>query len=225
MGKRVINSVSKIVIIAITIGVVIGIQKLTANELPASAEEIRPLLVGARVPEMVLTAADGGPFDLNKAISEKPTVLIYYRGGWCPYCNMQLNSLMEIEQDLIQMGYQIIAVSADRYEKVQDTIKKHNQNYTILSDNDMAGAKAFGIAFQVDEKTLSKYEEYGINLEDASGLKHHILPVPAVFIITTDGVIKFEYVNPDYKVRLDADVLLAAARSALKPDKQKPGKK
>ena len=80
----------------------------------------------------------------------------------------------------------------------------------------MAGAMALGIAYRLDSKTISRYKEFGIDLADASGESHFILPVPAVFVVGIDGVITFEYINPHYQVRVDPEVLLAAARAALK---------
>lgn len=80
----------------------------------------------------------------------------------------------------------------------------------------MTGARAFGISFRVDDDTIKKYRGYGIDLGEASGEKHNMLPIPSAFIIGQDGIIKFAYVNPDYKVRVDPDVLLAAAKSSLK---------
>ena len=174
-----------------------------------SAEDISPILIGSNVPELMLRTIDGKPFNLNEAIRNKPTVLIFYRGGWCPYCNMQLSQLQEIEADIIKYGYQIIAISPDRPEKLNESFDKYKMNYLLLSDSYMAGAKAFGIAFKLDESTIKKYGEYGIDLVDASGEKHYSLPVPSVFVIGTDGIVKFKYVNPNYKVRLDANVLLS----------------
>lgn len=87
--------------------------------------------------------------------------------------------------------------------------------YTILSDNDMACARKLGIAFCLDEATYKKYKEYGLPIEE-----HRQLPVPSVFIIGTDGSIKFEYVNPDYRVRLDPDAVLAAAKAVIKQKKK-----
>ncbi len=187
----------------------------TAPQPPTSAEDIRPILIGAAVPKLTLTTMDGSPFDLNAAITEKPTVLIFYRGGWCPYCNVQLGQLQNIEPKLIQLGYQIIAINPDRPAKLDQAIQKHKPNYLLLSDSKMIGARAFGLAFKVDEATLERYKNRGIDLEDASGEKHHLLPVPAVFVVGIDGIINFEYVNPNYKVRISPDLLLAAAKAAL----------
>lgn len=184
--------------------------------VPTSAENIRPLLIGATVPPLVLEDAEGQPFDLNQAIAEQPTILIFYRGGWCPYCNTHLGRLATIESQLTDLGYQILAVSADRPEKVAATADEHDFAYRLLSDHRMEAAKAFGVAFKVDDATLDKYAGYGVDLEAASGQTHHLLPVPSVFIIGTDGLVRFVHANPDYKVRIDPEVLVAAAKATLR---------
>lgn len=114
------------------------------------------------------------------------------------------------------MGYQIIAISADSPEYLSQSKHKHEMSYTLLSDHSMKGAMALGLAWQVNAEGLKMYKGYGIDLEKASGEKHHILPVPAAFVIGTDGKIAFAYVNPDYKVRVPATVLLEAAKVELK---------
>ncbi len=192
-----------------------GNQPDNKNTAAKISEQICPLLIGAKVPPLTLTNVDGKSINLNKAVALKPTVLIFYRGGWCPFCNLHLAELKDIEDDLIQLGYQILAVSMDRPAKLRESMQKHEMNYTLLSDSAAAAAKAFGLAFKVEDEHINKLKGFGMNLEEASGQEHHILPVPAAFIIGTDGLIKFEYVNPNYKVRIKADVLLAAARAYL----------
>ena len=182
----------------------------------ASAGDVHPLLIGAAVPNLVLQTPDGKAFDLNQSVKEQPTVLIFYRGGWCPYCNVQLGKLQTIEPERLKLGYQIIAVSPDQPSKLDESVEKHDLTYTLLSDHAMKAAQAFGITFRVDAVTLEKYKGYGIDLEAASGEKHNLLPVPSVFLIGQDGLIKFTYVNPDYKVRVDPDVLLAVATTLLR---------
>lgn len=127
-----------------------------------------------------------------------------------------MGQLHEIEPQLIELGYRIIAVSPDRPEKIRETLEKKPLNYLLLSDSRMLGARAFGIAFRLDEGMLEKYKGFGIDVEGASGENHHMLPVPSVFITDPDGTIRFAYVNPDYKVRIDAATLLAAARAVAK---------
>ena len=124
-----------------------------------------------------------------------------------------MGALIQIEPELLKLGYQIIAVSADSPEYLQQSKEKHRPNYLLLSDNSMQGAKALGIAWQVTEQTYEKFKGFGVNLEQASGQTHHLLPVPTAYIIDTDAVIKFAYTNPDHRIRINPEVLLAAARA------------
>jgi peroxiredoxin len=190
-----------------------AVSKETEADVADSAQHVQPLLVGARVPPLTLRTMGGEPFDLNEAIATRPTVLVFYRGGWCPFCNTHLGALKEAEPTIRQAGWQMLAIAPDRPEKLVETEQKHQMSYTLLSDSEMTAAKAFGIAFKVDDATLEKYKGYGIDLQAASGQNHSWLPVPAVFLVNTEGIITFEYVNPDYKVRLDPDVLIAEIRS------------
>ncbi len=186
-----------------------------AEEAAVSADKIHPLLIGSTVPSLTLHTVDNEPYDLIAAFAKKPSILIFYRGSWCPYCNRHFNEINDIESELIELGYQIIAISPDRPENLNNSLEKHEMKYQLLSDSKMEAAKAFGIAFKIDSPTLNKYEKFGIDLEDASGEEHHLLPVPAVFLINTDGVIQFHYVNPKYSVRLKKEVILAAAKAFL----------
>ena len=103
-------------------------------------------------------------------------------------------------------------ISPDLPDKIKETIDSHHFSHLFLSDSKVAATIAFGLAFQVDAETLEMFAEYGIDLNAASGEKHHILPVPAVFIMGSDGTISFEYVNPIFTERLNANVLLAAVK-------------
>jgi peroxiredoxin len=185
------------------------------NKVANKAEEVTPLLIGEQIPNLTLKDSEGRDFDLLKEVKIKPTVLVFFRGGWCPYCNLHLSELQSIEKNLLDLGYQILAISMDKWELLNGNSEKVNLTYKLLSDNSANAVKAFGIAFKVEDGIVEKYKTYNIDLESASGEKHHILPVPAAFIVGTDGMIKFEYVNPNYKVRIKADLLLAAAKSAL----------
>lgn len=128
-----------------------------------------------------------------------------------------MGELIRIEPALLELGYQILAVSADSPQMLAQSQSKHKPNYHLLSDHSMQGAIALGIAWRVDDKTLEKFKGFGIDLEKASGETHHLLPVPTAYVIGTDGLIKFAYINPDHRVRIQVDVLLAMAKAALKP--------
>ncbi len=123
--------------------------------------------------------------------------------------------MREIEQDLIGLGYRLFAISPDVAEQLRATVDKNELNYRLLSDRGMAASQAFGIAFRDEELVRTYRESYGLDLEAYAGDDHHMLPVPAVFVLDTEGRIAFHYVNPDYMVRLPETVLLEAAKAAL----------
>lgn len=180
----------------------------------ASADQVNPVEVGGKAPDAKLFTADGKAVTLSSQVSGKPTVLLFYRGGWCPYCNAHLRDVQEIEPALKELGYQILAVSPDRPAKLAETLAKDKLGYALLSDSDMHAARAFGLSFEVDEPTRDKYRKYNIDLVAASGKTHNLLPVPAAFVIDKAGVIRFAYSNPDYKTRVSGEKLLAAAKAA-----------
>ncbi|TAM79718.1 MAG: redoxin domain-containing protein [Acidobacteria bacterium] len=124
--------------------------------------------------------------------------------------------MRSIETQLNEMGFQLIAIAPDRPAKLRETKEKYGIQGIFLSDSRMAAAQAFRVAYQVDANTLKQLEVYGIDLEEASGENHHQLPVPAVFIAGTDGVIQFTYANPDYTVRIRPEMLLAVAGTVRK---------
>jgi peroxiredoxin len=181
---------------------------MAAGMLPQKSEDISPLLYGEKIPVAVLPDASGNMFDLNKAVGEKPTVLVFYRGGWCPYCTRQLSGLQDALPELEKLGYQVIAVSTDAPDKLRQSAEKGKLAYTLLSDADLAIARQFGIAYKAPEG-------YWKILPANTGGKDVdlLLPVPAVFILDKKGVIQFEYINPDFTRRLQPELLKAAAGS------------
>ncbi len=191
-----------------------------AADVASAPDRVRPILLGSRLPDAPLRTIEGQPTSLVKAVGGRPAVLVFYRGGWCPYCNLQLSNLRLIESDLHALGYRMIAISPDRPAELRRTLGKDRLDYTLLSDSSAAAIRAFGIAYRVDAATLGKYRGYGIDLEQASGEKHHALPVPAVYIVDRDGILQFSYVHPDYRIRVPSDVVLAAAR-AIAGEQQK----
>ena len=184
-----------------------------ANEIAAAATAVHPLLLGSQAPDVALKTLDGKETSLRQQMAGKPAILVFYRGGWCPYCNTQLSDLRLIAKDLGALGYQIIAISPDRPEELAKTLTKDSLDYTLLSDSKAEALEAFGIAYRVDDETIKKYQGYGIDLEKSSGETHHILPVPSVFIVDTDNLLQFSYTHPDYRVRVPGSVILAAAKA------------
>lgn len=176
------------------------------------AEQVNPLLPGMRAPAFEVRDARGEPVTFDPDRMQKPMVLTFYRGGWCPYCNLHLAELRNAEIELSELGYDIWFVSVDKPEMLHGSLEQPDIEYRVLSDSGLIATRAFGIAFRVPDDLVEKYLDHGIDLEAASGEDHHVLPAPSLFLIGRDGTIRFQYTNPDYKQRLHPDVLLAAAR-------------
>jgi peroxiredoxin len=182
-----------------------------------SAAEAKPLAVGATAPGVTLLNADGSAFDLDAALSEKPTVLIFYRGGWCPYCTRELGELAEFESRFTALGFQIIAIGTDAPAGLAPAADKHHLAYRLLSDRGMVAADAYHVAFRVSDAVVEKYRTNKIELAPVPGEPDaRWLPVPTAYVIGRDHIIRFAYSNPDIKVRVPAAELLAAAKVAAR---------
>lgn len=184
-----------------------------AQDVPTDPNEVNPVEVGTLVPDAAVKTAEGKAIQLHSLTAGKPSVLVFYRGSWCPYCNRQLSGLVEIEDELLDLGYQIVAFSPDKPEIVAETASEA-LTYQLVADSTLNAAKAFGVAFELDDATIEKLDSYDIDIEAASGETHHMLPVPAVFLTNAEGRITYRYFNANYKVRLAPEDLLKAAKAA-----------
>ena len=178
------------------------------QSIPLIAEDISPILIGEKLPNANFQNAEGKSVQLKALLEEKPTVLVFYRGGWCPYCNVQLSGLVEIEEDILELGYQILAISPDDYKNLQSTIENNSTKYKLLSDPNGEFIQEIGIAF----KTSSSLKEYIIG-KGQKGETSSVMPAPTVMIVDKKGVIKFEYINPNYKERIGGDMLLSVLKT------------
>jgi peroxiredoxin len=182
------------------------------NDIHVDANDVQPLLPGMKAPAFEVRNANGQAVEFNPEKMDQPLVLSFFRGGWCPYCNLHLAELRKAEEELESMGFAIWFISIDRPELLYESLDQPDIAYLVLSDSKLMATRAFGLAFQIPDDKVQKYLEHDIDLENASGETHHVLPAPSTFIIGIDGVIRFQYTNPNYSIRLHPDVLLAAAR-------------
>jgi len=190
-------------------GVVARAQGL--YNIPQHPQDISPLLNGESIPKVVLKDVNGKDFDLNMAIAAKPTVLVFYRGGWCPYCSSQLAGLQDLMPELEKIGYQLIAISTDKPEGLMESAAKGHLAYTLLSDANLEASKRMGIAFKAPQGYWEMLPKTTGGMD-----KDLLLPVPSVFILDREGKIHFEYINPDFKQRLNPELLKAAAQTLYK---------
>ena len=177
--------------------------------IAASAKDAMPLKAGDALPDVSVKDSAGKSVKLNTYHTDGPVVIVFFRGSWCPICTRHFRDLIKVHPEIDKLGAKIVAISPDTAENTQGNTKKLKIPFPLLSDSDVAAARAFGLAFQVDDATITKYKGFGIDLEKASGRDHHALPVPAVYIVDKSGKITFAHSNPDYSKRLDVQTILA----------------
>jgi peroxiredoxin len=185
------------------------------ESIAADAEQVSPLLNGQFVPDVILQTAFGKDISLKTLVESKPSLILFYRGGWCPYCNRQMAGLIEYQQRIIELGYQIIAISADSPQRLQQQKTADEFDVVLLSDQNLLAIRAFGVGYFLDNQTADMYrDKLGATLTTLEGSEKVVLPVPAAYIVDSSGLVQFQYVNPNYKVRVSPQLLYYAAKLA-----------
>ena len=180
--------------------------------LRASGIETRALQVGDAAPDVTLPDAMGRPVRLVELWQRGPLVLIFYRGGWCPYCNLELRAWQQNLGALAKLGAGLLAVSPQTPDNSLLMSQKNELTYPVLSDSKLAAAAGFGIAFEMPQALIDLYRGVGNDLPVLNGNSQWVLPVPATYVIGRDGRIVFAHVEADYRERAEpADVLAAVA--------------
>lgn len=160
-----------------------------------------------------LRDAHDRPFDLAALVATKPVILTFYRGGWCPYCNLELRAYQALLGAIEAEGAALVAVSPEQPDHSLTTAQKNALSFTVLSDVGGALASALGIRFTLSEAVKPFYEKAGHALPERNGDGTWALPMPATFVIETGGRIAAAFVEPDYRRRLDPNDALAALRA------------
>lgn len=192
--------------------------------IAATAKETTPLQVGQSAPRFEVRTVKGEPFLFDPKALDRPVVLITFRGGWCPFCNMHLSELRDAVPEINALGVDVLFLSGDRPELLYASLERETQDtidglgYTILSDADVQAAVAFGIAFKASQGTIDRRAQKNQDIEGSSMLEHGVLSVPSVYAVDRDGMIAFAFSEPDYKVRIPTDELLQVARVLAAPE-------
>ncbi len=159
------------------------------------------LSIGDKAPDFAAKDNKGNTVSLANLLKKGDVVLIFYRGQWCPYCNKQLSNLNDSLTGITAKGATLLAVTPEIMDNVTKTIGKTKASFPIISDNELAIMKMYQVAFQVDQPTQDKYKNYGIDFMAANGSNGANLPVPATYVISKGGIIKYVFFNPDYRQR------------------------
>jgi peroxiredoxin len=174
----------------------------TAN-LKASGIEQSALKVGAAAPDLTLPDALGKPVRLADLWQRGPVILAFYRGGWCPYCNLELKAWQQQLPALEALGARLVAVSPQSPDNSLSTAEKNALQFAVLSDSTLEAAEAFGVAFTLPPELVELYGRVGNDLPTINGNGKWVLPMPATFVIDRNGHIAYAHVEADYRQRAE----------------------
>ncbi|WP_412062474.1 peroxiredoxin-like family protein [Rubrivirga sp. IMCC45206] len=178
---------------------------LTAADPTAGA-----VSVGDSAPSFELPNAIGQTIRLGDLLAQGPVVLTFYRGGWCPYCSLELKALQDALPAITEAGARLVAISPQTPDATLSTAEKKALSFDVLSDVGNAVAREYGLVFEAPADLVETYQGFGIDLEAANGDATHELPMPATFVIDLDGTVRYAFVDPDYTQRAEpADVVAA----------------
>ncbi len=191
----------------------VAMMEAATADLRATGIEARALQVGDTVPDLTLPDALNKPVSLSALWQRGPLVLIFYRGGWCPYCNLELRAWQQQLPALKHMGAQLVAVSPQTPDNSLTTAEKNELAFPVLSDSALLAATAFSVAFEMPPELIALYSGVGNDLPVLNGNGRWVLPVPATYVIDRHGRVVYAHVEADYRERAEpADVLAAVAQ-------------
>jgi peroxiredoxin len=165
----------------------------------AAQEKPEGLFINSKAPDFKGTDQSGVAINLKELRKKGPVVVVFYRGNWCPYCNKELKRFQDSLNLITEKGAQVVAITPEGSEGVAKTVAKTGVVFPILSDVDMKISKGYAVAYDVDDRTLGRYKNSGIDLLVLNGQKQAQLPVPAVYVINKEGSITYRYFDEDYK--------------------------
>ena len=168
---------------------------------------------GDQMLDFTLPNARGGDLKLSEALKKGPVILTFYRGGWCPYCNLQLRAYQKRLEDFRKAGATLIAVSPESSESGDTTIDKNELKFDVLSDAGNKIARQYGLVFKLPQDLIGIYKKFGIDLEKNQNNGEWELPIPATYVIAPDGKIVYSFLNVDYVKRAEPEDIIAVLKS------------
>jgi len=171
--------------------------------------------VGQNVPDARVEDIHGEPVLLSSLYAKGPILLAFYRGGWCPYCNFEIRALTVAYREFQKRGVTPVAVSVDQPDQAATTNATWSIPFPVLSDSDLALHQPFHVVNKVDGEQLATLRKYGVDLEAFSGRTHHVIAIPALFLIDQRGVVRWAHSDPEYKVRPTTAQILGAIDAVL----------
>ena len=169
--------------------------------------------VGDNAPPFTLPNVKGGQTSLSELLAQGPVVLSFYRGGWCPFCNLEFKALHDKLPEIQALGATLVGISPETVAVSQQTVQDHALEFEVLSDEGNRVARDYGLVMVVDEAIRPHYQTWGIDIPAANGDETFELPVPATYVIDQSGVIRAAHVDKDYTKRMEPMNIVAALKA------------
>ncbi len=184
------------------------LQKLSASGIVEKAPK-----VGDKIANFSLPNHLGNVLNLETLRKEGPVVITFYRGGWCPYCNLELKTYQEVLPEIKALGATLVAITPENPDESLTTSERHNLKFEVLTDDKSLYAQELGLAFSLSEELRPLYKNFGIEVEKHNGEGQFNMPLASTFVVDTDGTIAFSFVKEDYTLRAEpSEVLEVLAR-------------
>ncbi|MBH0068068.1 peroxiredoxin-like family protein [Pseudoalteromonas sp. NZS100] len=192
---------------------VLALMNTTNEELIAQHIKNNALQIGQKVENFSLANHNGENIELADLLKKGPVIISFYRGGWCPYCNLELKALNDYLPQFKTQSAQLIAISPQLPDETLSTAQKNDLEFDVLCDVSNKVAEQFGLLFTLDERIQALYTQFGIDFEHYYGDKSFKLPLPATYVINQEGVITYAFLSEDYTLRAEPIDVMTALES------------
>jgi peroxiredoxin len=179
------------------------------EHLMVSDAQSHALKEGAQVPDFTLFDALGNSVTLSHLLKQGPVVITFYRGAWCPYCNLQLRAYQRILPQIQTLGASLVAISPQTPDHSLTLAEKRALTFAVLSDGGNQVARKYGLVFPIDEAVRATYRQVGANLPEYNGDGSWELPMPGTFLVDQSGTVRLAFVDPAFTHRLDPSIIIA----------------
>lgn len=190
----------------------VDVMVKTTSELAESGIVDSSLKVGEKAPDFELPDPTGTQVRLSELLKNGPVVINFYRGQWCPYCNLELRAFQQLLPEFEQANAQVIAISPELPDNSLSVKEKHDLAFPVLSDVGNDVTRQYGLVFTLASELRPLYKGLGIDIPASNGDDTYELPVPATYVIDASGTIRYAYANADYTLRAEPTEVLAAVK-------------
>ncbi|WP_299383124.1 peroxiredoxin-like family protein [uncultured Lacinutrix sp.] len=185
-----------------------AIMQNAIDDLEVSSLTTNALKTGDIFPSFNLPNAKGEVISSLSLLDKGPLVIAFYRGGWCPYCNIELKALQNALPQIKEKGAQLIAISPESPDNSLTTKEKNELSFEVLTDKDNSFARDLSLVYKLPDSLIALYNKFGLSLDESQGNSNSELPIAATYVIDTNGKIMYHFLKEDYKLRADPLAIL-----------------